>query len=141
MRSVVAPPETRRWPESSAVGVFGPAMRDALSNMEKSALARTPSFHAPPIEDFHKTLAKVGLSASSLPLASCAVAVLTYVTCIILTAALGTYTGGLRMPWIEPMTWAYVLLATFVYAFLTREPQRQCAARPSSPPAHTRPPR
>jgi hypothetical protein len=76
-------------------------MRDALSNMEKSALARTPSFHAPPIEDFHKTLAKVGLSASSLPLAACAVAVLTYVTCIILTAALGTYTGGLRMPYFS----------------------------------------
>ena len=36
-----------------------------------------------------------------LLLAACAVAVLTYVTCIILTAALGTYTGGLRMPYFS----------------------------------------
>ena len=32
--------------------------------------------------------------------------------------------AGIRMPWIEPLTWAYVAMAVFVYAFLWVAPQR-----------------
>ena len=32
--------------------------------------------------------------------------------------------AGIRMPWIEPLTWAYVALAVFVYAFLWVPPEK-----------------
>jgi hypothetical protein len=32
--------------------------------------------------------------------------------------------AGIRMPWIEPLTWAYVALSVFVYAFLWVPPER-----------------
>ena len=32
--------------------------------------------------------------------------------------------AGIRMPWIEPLTWAYVGMAVFVYAFLWVAPER-----------------
>jgi lathosterol oxidase len=32
--------------------------------------------------------------------------------------------AGIRMPWIEPLTWAYVALAVFVYLFLWVAPER-----------------
>ena len=49
----------------------------------------------------HKGLTALGLSAASLPLTACGVTTFTYVLCIILSASLGTYTGGLDMPYFS----------------------------------------
>ena len=69
----------------------------------------------PVMQDLHKALALLGLSATSLPLAACSVAVFTYVVCIILAASLGTYTGGLDMPYFSdtgrdaPAYWVFAI--------------------------------
>ena len=34
--------------------------------------------------------------------------------------------AGIRMPWIEPLTWAYVALSVFVYSFLCTAHRQPC---------------